>query len=354
MLSLLEEYNQLKNDYESYQKIAEETIQKQCTKIIELDKKLDMMSLIVEISEYINKCLGNSELIPMINDIMIGILGVTYSSVYILENRRLKLGASNLQNTDHHYVIKEFNEKKIYKLDTNLINSLVNIGKDKNTEIHSSLYMPIYLKGNILGVIVAEHYLHDYLSEDHIKLLTTLSNQIAICLENNKLYNQIREKSHVDSLTGLFNRSYFFSVMEKKLIKENESFAIAMIDIDNFKRCNDTFGHQYGDIVLRKVSKIIRSNLRKDDIVARYGGEEIIVYMCDIENINDVYNKMENIRKVIEDTVMPYRKENYKITVSIGASIVRNNSYEDLQEIIKIADINLYKAKNTGKNKIVC
>lgn len=354
MVSLVDRYNQLKSDFESYQKMAEETMQRQNTKIVELDKKLDMLSLIIEISEYVNKCLGSNEIALMINDIMIGILGVTYSSVYILENRKLKLKASNLYNTDHHCMIKDFNDKKICELDACLTNSIFNISNDNSIEIHSSLFMPIYLKDNPLGVIIAEHHIYNYLCEDHLKLLTALSNQIAICLENNRLYNKIKESSHRDGLTGLFNRSYFFNVMDKKVKNHDDPFAIAMIDIDNFKKCNDTFGHQYGDQVLRKVSKIIQSSLRNDDIVARYGGEEIIVYMYGIKNMDDVCFKMENIRKTIEETIIPYKNNNYSITVSIGISLVKNRINEDLQQIIKRADVNLYKAKNSGKNRVVC
>ncbi|MBC2580810.1 sensor domain-containing diguanylate cyclase [Clostridium sp. DJ247] len=353
MISLIDRYNQLKSDYESYQKMAEETMQKQSRKIIELDKKLDMLSLIVEISEYINKCLGSSEIVSMINDMMIGILGVTYSSVYILENRKLKLQCTNLSNTEHHYMIQDYNNKKDFSLNTCLINSLHNISKEDKVEIHSSILMPIYLKNNILGVVIVEHNIYNYLSEHHTQLLTALSNQLAICLENNRLYNQIRETSNRDSLTGLFNRKYFFSIMEKKCRCDEEPFAIVMIDIDNFKNCNDTFGHQYGDVVLRKVSKIIRDNLRKEDIVARYGGEEIIVYMYGIKNIKDVYCRMESIRKLIEETTIQYRNSKFNITVSMGISVAPDDN-KDLEQLIREADINLYKAKNTGKNKIVC
>ncbi|AKA70684.1 GAF domain-containing protein [Clostridium scatologenes] len=209
MLSLQDNYNQLKNDYESYQKMAEGIIQKQNAKIMELDKKLDMMSLIVEISEYINKGLGSSEIVSMINDIMIGILGVTYSSVYLVQNRKLRLKVSNLKDTNHHYPVKDFNEK-ILKLETSIFNDIENISEDKRVEIHSSIFMPIYLKNNILGAIVVEHNRYNYLTQEHIKLLTALSNHLAICLENNSLYNKIKQNSQIDGLTGLYNRNYFF------------------------------------------------------------------------------------------------------------------------------------------------
>ncbi|WPC42469.1 diguanylate cyclase [Clostridium sp. JS66] len=351
MLSLQDNYNQLKNDYESYQKMAEGIIQKQNAKIMELDKKLDMMSLIVEISEYINKCLGSSEIVSMINDIMIGILGVTYSSVYLVQNRKLKLKVSNLRDTNHHYSVNDFN-KKNFKLETSIFNDIENISEDKSIEIHSSIFMPIYLKNNILGAIVVEHNRYNYLTQEHIKLLTALSNHLAICLENNSLYNKIKENSQIDGLTGLYNRSYFFSIVENKLKDYREKITIIMIDIDNFKKCNDTFGHQYGDYVLKEISKVIKENLRKDDIIARYGGEEIIVYMFDMKNVNDIYRRMDYIRSVIEKSVISYKNMESNVTVSMGIGM-SNKTDTSLEKIIEKADQNLYKAKDLGKNRVV-
>ncbi|NMM61988.1 GGDEF domain-containing protein [Clostridium sp. P21] len=351
MLSLQDNYNQLKSDYESYQKMAEGIIQKQNTKIMELDKKLDMMSLIVEISEYINKYLGSSEIVSMINDIMIGILGVTYSSVYLVQNRKLKLKVSNLKDTSHHYIINDFNEKNS-KLAIAVFNDTQNISKDKSIQIHSSIFMPIYLKNTILGAIVVEHNRHNYLTQEHVKLLTALSNHLAICLENNRLYNTIRENSQIDGLTGLYNRSYFFSIMENKFKNSKEEIAIIMIDIDNFKKCNDTFGHQYGDYVLKTISKIIKDNLRKDDIIARYGGEEIIVYMFDMKNIDDIYRRMNYIRKLIEESRISYKSIKSNVTVSMGIGMSKSVD-ASLEKIIEKADLNLYKAKNLGKNRVI-
>ena len=353
LASLLEKYNQLKLDYEGYQKMAEETIQRQNMKIVELDKKLDMLSLIVEISQYINKCLGSVEIVSKIHDIMIGILGVTYSTVYILENRKLKLKCTNLSSTKHHYSINEYNSKVVHKLDTKLNNSFDNICKDDNIQIHSSIFMPIYLKQSLLGAIKVEHKIYNYLNEDHIKLLTALSNQIAICIENNRLYNKIKENSQKDFLTGLFTRNYFFSVIKEKIKNCGCGFAIIMVDVDNFKRFNDNFGHQYGDVVLKTVSGIIKNSLRKEDLVARYGGEEIIIYMYDIKGTLDVYNRMTVIRKRIEDELIEYNENSSHVTVSMGISISSNNA-ESIEDMIRKADVNLYKAKNTGKNKVVC
>lgn len=351
MSSLEDKYNQLKRDYESYQRVAEETMQKQSCMITELDKKLNMLSLIVEISGYINQYLGSNKLLFTINDIMIGILGVTYSSVYLYKNNKLELMVSNLNNTNHHFMIKNFNENK-GKLSISLINSRDNISEDEDIKIHSCICMPVYLKESVLGAIVVEHNMYNYLTNEHVKLLTTLSNQLAICIENNKLYKQVKEDSEKDFLTTLYNRSYFFSVLNKKLLAGERDFSIVMVDIDDFKRCNDTCGHQFGDLVLKSICKIISSNIRKQDIIARYGGEEIIIYLHKVNNAEYVYNRMESVRRAIESTAIRYENIDYKITVSIGISIARDDD-KDLNEIIERADVNLYKAKNLGKNKVV-
>lgn len=352
-MSLLEKYNQLKKEYEDYQKMAENTMQKQSKKIMELDKKLDMMSLIVEISQYVNKYLEDGEIVSTVNDIMIGILGVTYSSIYLVENRKLKLKVSNLKNTQHHKSIYKFNLGNVTKPKIELTNSKNNIYLGKESlEIHSAIFIPIYLQDDLLGAIVVEHNIYNYLNIEHIKLLIAVSNQIAMCIENNRLYNQIKENSQRDFLTGLFNRNYFFSVINDKIKNCGNGFAIVMIDIDDFKNCNDTFGHQYGDKVLWQVCSIIKSNLRNEDLVARYGGEEIIVYMYDVKKKDDIYRRMCSIKSKIMDTAVNYRKISSHVTVSMGISVSKNNG-DDIERLIREADMNLYKAKNSGKNKVV-
>jgi diguanylate cyclase (GGDEF)-like protein len=352
LTSLSDEYNQLKNEYEGYQKMAEGIIQKQSIKIIELDKKLDMLSLMVEISQYINKRIGRGEIVSIINDIMIGILGVTYSSVYLLENRKLQLKSTNLPNTKHHFSINDYNEGKISKLNASIVNRIDNIYICDNIQIHSSILMPIYLKNNLLGVIVVEHHIYNYLNNEHVKLLTALTNQIAICIENNKLYNKIKQNSQKDFLTGLFNRNYFFSVIKEKVKNCGKGFAIVMIDIDDFKSFNDRFGHQYGDRVLRKVSDIIKDSIRKEDVAARYGGEEIIIYMYNVTDSMSVYERMINIGDLIKKKAVEYNEVSSHVTVSMGIAVCTNKD-KDVESTIRRADMNLYRAKNSGKNKVV-
>jgi diguanylate cyclase (GGDEF)-like protein len=125
-----------------------------------------------------------------------------------------------------------------------------------------------------------------------------------------------------------------------------------MIDMDYFKKVNDTYGHEAGDIVLKTLANILKNSVRKSDIIIRYGGEEFLVILQNIKNEKDALHVAEKIRKNVEDTVIDIGSDKIKKTVSIGISIYPNHC-EKGWECIKAADIALYEAKRSGRNKKV-
>ncbi|KOA20792.1 putative diguanylate cyclase YcdT [Clostridium homopropionicum DSM 5847] len=348
------DYLKLKDEFETYQSFAESTIQLLTEKNIRLEKKLDSITNIVEISKYINSYLSKKELIPMINDMIIGILGATYCSIYLIEDDELTLKASNLRNQSsdlsHKELFKEcFNGKPF------IINSKEPIF-DRNynkSDIHSLIGVPIYLREKFIGYIIVEHALNNFFVHEHIKFISTIANQIAIALENNNLYNQIRENSIRDPLLGIYNRKYFYDVVEDKLAKDNtRKFAIIMMDLDNFKKANDLYGHQYGDEVLKLTVKTIEENIDKNDMLARYGGEEMVIFIEGFHSISEVFDKIDKIRNKIKNTVVSYKEIQGSITASFGISYYPEDG-KNLNEIISVADYRLYVAKKSGKNKVV-
>lgn len=156
-----------------------------------------------------------------------------------------------------------------------------------------------------------------------------------------------------DHLTNLYNRRY----MEEFLVNEFEasrryghSFSLVMVDLDNFKQINDTFGHESGDIVLKTVSDIIICNMRKADVVGRYGGEEFLILLP--KTIKQNAKKcMEKIRKLINKQRFNFNNHQIKITASFGISSYPEDC-EDIQDLLAISDIRLYRAKRMGKNRI--
>jgi diguanylate cyclase (GGDEF)-like protein len=159
----------------------------------------------------------------------------------------------------------------------------------------------------------------------------------------------LKKLSITDGLTGLFNHRYTTDALSK-LVEENnryrEPLSISMLDIDNFKKVNDEYGHLFGDEVLVKISNSIEGSLRKTDMVGRYGGEEFLVLFAHtglkgaVESVGRIIKSVENLK---------WEKENFKITVSAG---VCEKTDEDISTLIKKADDLLYIAKKNGKNRV--
>lgn len=353
MESYKEKYERLKEEFETYQSFSESQIQILNDKNISLEKNMDALVNIVEISKYINSYLSNENLITMINDMIIGILGATYSSIYLKEKDNLVIKATNINNSalidvENEYLRRIENGKPFI---LNCKESLFQARENKK-EIHSIIGVPIQIRDKFIGYIVVEHTLWNFFTYDHIKFISSIANQIAIAIENSLLYNEIQERAKRDPLLGIYNRRYFVDFIEDK-IKNNltHRFAIVMVDIDDFKKVNDTEGHQFGDEVLIKTVGLIVKNLCKEDIVARYGGEEIVIYIEEVDSYEEVFLKVEGIRKAIENNIINLGKKQGKVTASFGVSFYPDNG-ENIEQVLSVADKLLYRAKNSGKNKV--
>lgn len=183
---------------------------------------------------------------------------------------------------------------------------------------------------NIVGVSNSAHY--------YIKVVK-------------KYQAEITQIASTDYLTNLSNRVVFDEEMIKTE-RDNSSSCIVLIDIDNFKLINDNYGHICGDYVLKEVSKILLSLTNKNDILSRFGGEEFAIIMKS-DSLEMARIKVNEIRKKIESLLLEYRENKISITVSIGAVYRKTNEQYCSFEILNIVDELLYKAKNTGKNKVV-
>jgi len=157
-----------------------------------------------------------------------------------------------------------------------------------------------------------------------------------------------------DNLTGIFTRQFILGVLEKNLaqLKRNpdKSVVIAMLDLDNFKLINDTYGHVAGDRILKIFAKTLQSSLRDQDFFGRYGGEEFLLLLPDTQ-LDQAMQLAERLRGITENKLMPIENKKISITTSIGLTMA--NSGETTEQVIQRADRALYIAKDSGRNKVV-
>lgn len=178
------------------------------------------------------------------------------------------------------------------------------------------------------------------------------ANKLDVIKKINFMYTQTKQMSVTDSLTGLFNYRHFESEFErefKRAKRYNNNLSVAIIDIDFFKKINDTYGHLCGDYILKEVAYIINENFRQTDYMFRYGGEEFAVILTETP-FESAHIPLERLREKIENHKFIYDKEQINLTVSIGYS--SDKDFETTFDMFDNADKALYKAKNEGRNRV--
>ncbi|MBL1242888.1 MAG: diguanylate cyclase [Sulfurimonas sp.] len=206
-------------------------------------------------------------------------------------------------------------------------------------------------KDNEVNAIFLKTGANDFITKPFSKeeFSCRINNTIE-ALENIQI---VTNHANRDYLTGLYNRRFFFETMHEyqdEMGEGGEKFAVAMINIDHFKKINDTYGHDIGDKIIIALSEILRSSTSHRDIVARFGGEEFCMVLKNI-NRYSALDILERIRQEIEHFSYQIDKNNFiKFTISIGATLHED---ENLEDTIGNADMMLYKAKNAGRNQVV-
>jgi diguanylate cyclase (GGDEF)-like protein len=182
-----------------------------------------------------------------------------------------------------------------------------------------------------------------------------LLDAAGLAVSNALLFERTLGLSKIDGLTGLKNHREFKEALSAEFLRARRyqrSFALMMLDIDNFKHYNDTNGHPQGDILLKKLADLIKDNLKDTDVVARYGGEEFAIIMFEITK-NEAVKVAERLRHLVEWLKLPNEQgqPGGKVTVSIGVSAYPDDA-DSLEKLLDEADAALYRAKHEGRNRV--
>ncbi len=316
-----------------------------------------------QISQAITSIFDMHELLKFVNDVIIGVMGVYHSTIALSygPQNKLKVQVSSIFDKKDLAIVSDYINSDILKPTTDEGHSMIDNAVTpeeypftQGRNIKSMICVPLLAKGKVLGIVLIEHSIKDAFDNENVRLLEIISQQVSIAIENARLYQQMHDLATLDGLTGAYNRLFFQDKLEEEYKKAQEKgydLSLILFDIDHFKKFNDTYGHLFGDLVLKTISAHIMKTLRKEDIFARYGGEEFVVLMPHTSLVQ-AHEKAEDLRSSIAQLTITDRVVSASVTMSAGVSTFPESASKPT-ELIKTADDALYEAKHDGRN-LVC
>jgi len=331
-----------------------------------LEKQIYDLRQLLEISKSLNSVIDFTSLIDALLYTCMGQMKTLGVAIFTKKNFDATCFQLNRNyygfelDNDNDYSIPEDHPliKKMAELNTSM--TIADIKKAKIAidepikgliSLEPSLVVPLKSRNHVNGLLVlgeqitTEPY-SDY-DKEHILNIASLA---AIAISNAALI----EMTTTDMMTHLKMKHYFYTVLLEKLeLSESQKIplSVLMLDIDYFKRFNDTYGHACGDVVLQMVASVIQQNTRNQDMAARYGGEEFVVMLCDTPDTAAV-KIAERIRSSIENLDILYEGQHLSLTISIGVAVYHPETDTSAKHLVERADKALYESKQTGRNRV--
>ncbi|MET0417405.1 MAG: diguanylate cyclase, partial [Actinoplanes sp.] len=212
--------------------------------------------------------------------------------------------------------------------------------------------MPVGGRGEPFGILLVGASREGVLTDAQSQVAAAIADQGMTAYENARLFSQVRRMATVDGLTGLYNRNHFFAEADRRLRvarRHHQPTAAIMLDIDHFKRINDTYGHPVGDEVIRVVAERLREAVRDIDVLGRYGGEEFALVTP--QGGTSAVDLAERLRRVVCGTPIPTPAGPLTVTISVGLAHL-DDSGQDLRQLLTRADGALYQAKQSGRDRV--
>lgn len=307
---------------------------------------------------------------------LVALTRITKELLLIHEKEKLILKLINLLNkyllySDIAYFIYEDNKYKLHKLSgfsglsEERLTELANMESGDEIRFISCLdkfadedqklmLVPVRSEEKLKGLIIIRTQ-PEWFQEEDRDIMGVLADQLGLLLSKIELLEDTHQLAITDGGTNLYNQRYFYSMLEKiyqQSVSNNKPFSVIIFDIDDFKILNDRYGHIFGDKVLEEIACLLKSNIRKNDILARYGGEEFGLILP-FTGQELAYKIAERMRKVIEENnFVTSNGEVIKTTISGGVATYPECMVKDPVELVKMADSALYRSKGEGKNRV--
>ena len=234
--------------------------------------------------------------------------------------------------------------------------------------IHGWMGIPLIVQNNIIGMLTLNSKQPGHFTNEHARLARAFANQVAIALENARLYEETRRLAIIDTLTQIYNRGHFIELAQREFDRTqryHKHLSLIMLDVDHFKQVNDTYGHIVGDKTLKGVVQCCIENLRSVDVMGRYGGEEFIILLPETsitrqtpingqpaEVIHPAKTVAERIRRACAQKTFEIDGYTFSATVSLGVAEYHDTD-TNIENIIHRADQALLQAKSQGRNNVI-
>ncbi len=354
----------LKTQIELLEKRVQERTSQLSGRVLELKKRNKDIALLNSTNKMLQACRMESEIYEVLQKIMTEEFPKSPGSLLILKNSAQQLEVVQKWNCTSCHINHQYNFDDCLSLRHGKLYQVTDPQHQmccthiETKQIRPYICTPLVAYGETFGIIYIEDPKTEELDEaskaNLLHLINTIAEHSALVIASLRLRESLREQSIRDPLTGLYNRRYMneiFELEKKRAARNGEKIGVIMIDVDNFKTINDTYGHEAGDKVLQQLGTLIKNEVREGDIPCRYGGEEFTVILPNA-NKETSKKRAEELRKLIEKNLMVKRNgKQLNITVSIGVASYPPKMKE-FEQLIELADEALYRAKHNGKNRV--
>jgi diguanylate cyclase (GGDEF)-like protein/PAS domain S-box-containing protein len=325
----------------------------------ELEQRTREMTLLNDMGDILRACLTTEEAYNVIVQVAQQIFPVRVGALYIIAPTRSTVEAAAVWG-DAALAERVFSPQECWALRRGRTHWVEHPGSGLICRhIHQPLpdgylCIPMMAQSEALGVLHLMQAENVKMTETKQRLAETMSEHIAMALSNLRLHETLRSQSIRDPLTGLFNRRFMEEALEleiRRAARNQRPLGMIMIDLDNFKYFNDTFGHEAGDLLLKELGGLLKSNIRGEDIACRYGGEEFTLILPE-GNGAVTRQRAEFFREAVQRINLQYRGHPLgRITASMGVAVFPDHG-RTAGALIEAADKALYRSKNAGRDRV--